>query len=630
MKSVFLISLFLFCTGQALKCQVKKDQDSLLKVTQTAKDPKEKMKAYTDLARGACSYDYNEALDYINKAFVLAQQYRNEQGLADAYGIRAVIHLNLGENDKILSELDSAIYYNKRTNNKKSLASNYGNMSAYYLMIEDGKSGMEYCLKTLKMYQELGDKRGEAITLGNLSGIQWRWFHDLNQAEDGFKKTCAIFHELKDYYNESMNVCNLAFVFADEKKYDESVFNYKKAIKTFDSLKSIEGLGAAYFGLGQVYTAQEEYNKALPLLFKAENFFGQINKTFKRADALAEIAGAYYNLGNSQEAIKYYEQYRQIAEEMNIPVYRVKAMKGLSNAYAKAKDYENAYHFSVLSTDLSDSLFNEERLEGENKLNVQYNVYKKEQENRDLLQQNKITALELSKRNYLLIVALLGLVFLSAVSVLFIRQNRLSSKHKMVVLEQKLLRSQMNPHFIFNSLNSISRFIYENEPREAGKYLSDFSKLMRITLESSVEEFIPLETEMQTVSSYVNLLQLNYGDSFSYQVAIADDTDISQVRVPSMLLQPFVENAIKHGLSGMENGVLSVSIAKENNSLLVQITDNGKGMLKGSEKDGHKSMTMKITRERQAVMAKNGYHFTFEVLTNEPSGTKIIFKLPLA
>jgi LytS/YehU family sensor histidine kinase len=164
----------------------------------------------------------------------------------------------------------------------------------------------------------------------------------------------------------------------------------------------------------------------------------------------------------------------------------------------------------------------------------------------------------------------------------------------------------MNPHFIFNSLNSIDSFILKNESQQASEYLNDFARLIRLILQNSRSESILLSDEIETLELYLKMEQLRFKGKFDYTISIDESVDVDQIEIPPMLVQPYVENAVWHGimhLPGDQHGELQVAIQRKEGVLMIQVTDNGVGRLRSREikqrKIQHKqSMGMKITHDR--------------------------------
>jgi ligand-binding sensor domain-containing protein len=219
------------------------------------------------------------------------------------------------------------------------------------------------------------------------------------------------------------------------------------------------------------------------------------------------------------------------------------------------------------------------------------------------------------------------------------RENEIKSTYdrKMITLELSNLRSQMNPHFIFNSLNSINGFIVENETRLASDYLTKFSRLVRMILENSKNEYISLEKEIETLQLYLLIEGLRFDNKFSYAIKVDDAIDAAMVKVPPMIIQPFVENAIWHGLLPQKSGKVSITIAKipMRDQLKVVIEDNGIGREKAvalKTKSGlnNKSFGIDITTQRlKTLNADNNVIITDLMENNENCGTRIEINLEM-
>jgi len=212
------------------------------------------------------------------------------------------------------------------------------------------------------------------------------------------------------------------------------------------------------------------------------------------------------------------------------------------------------------------------------------------------------------------------------------------TQNELNVLKIKALSSQMNPHFIFNSLNSIQTFIVDNDLRMSNKYLTKFARLMRLTLNNSNETFVPLKDVLTSLELYMELEQLRFGDKFDFEIKKSANLEIDSTKVPSMLLQPFLENAILHGiLPKQSKGHVSLTLErKDSSTLIATILDNGVGREFHKNKIGkkHKSHGLRITRERLQVFESlmgNKFNLQIHDLKDEegkPKGTEIKLTLP--
>ena len=192
-----------------------------------------------------------------------------------------------------------------------------------------------------------------------------------------------------------------------------------------------------------------------------------------------------------------------------------------------------------------------------------------------------------------------------------IAQENRSLKQRAADLEMKALRAQMNPHFIFNSLNSINNFILRNEKEHASEYLIKFSKLIRLILENSMYTLISLEKELEALDLYIELEALRFEHSFEHEIRYSNDLDTLSIKVPPLLLQPFVENAIHHGLIPKNApGHLDIHIREGDDILLITIKDDGigreqAGILRARTKHMHKSLGLTVTTERINAMTND-------------------------
>jgi len=230
----------------------------------------------------------------------------------------------------------------------------------------------------------------------------------------------------------------------------------------------------------------------------------------------------------------------------------------------------------------------------------------------------------------------------------FRRQLQRSEKEKQfaelqqqkIQLEMQALRAQMNPHFIFNSLSSINMFILENNKLQASEYLSKFSRLVRLILQNSQEAFIPLDRELEALRLYLELESLRFEQRFEYKISVNDEVDTTMVKVPPLIIQPYAENAIWHGLMHKkEKGHLEIELYQKEKLLFCKIADDGVGRKRAAELNTkssltYKSMGMRITADRIAILQQQEQNKTFISVKDlvlpdgRPAGTEVLIKVP--
>lgn len=273
-------------------------------------------------------------------------------------------------------------------------------------------------------------------------------------------------------------------------------------------------------------------------------------------------------------------------------------------------------------------------------MEISYKTQVKEQEIQLLTRDNRIQSLQLENNRRSVFLSVAGILLLLLVLSILYYQRNLRSQIRLgrvrAELETKVLRAQMNPHFIFNCLNSIENFMMRNDKRKASDYFGKFALLIRMILDSSRNEWILLSKDMEALDLYVALEQLRFNHHFSYIVDMDPQLEHGDFKVPPLLIQPYVENAIIHGLaqSDREDQQLRVSIKLENDYLIYTILDNGIGREKSreykrKERLAHVSIGMQLTQERINILNEM-LHANGEVMITDlyeaegqPAGTLV-------
>ena len=217
---------------------------------------------------------------------------------------------------------------------------------------------------------------------------------------------------------------------------------------------------------------------------------------------------------------------------------------------------------------------------------------------------------------------LLGII-VSAIIFYFIfraRLKRAKEKAQKTKLELQAIQAQLNPHFMFNALGSIQYLVNDNDKEKANQYLTEFSSLLRNSLYNNEQEMVPLSKELQTMDSYIRLEQLRF--NFQYQLNIDKNIQQENISIPTLLIQPMIENAIKHGIASLrENGILEIDITQNEKDLIIAIKDNGKGFNPDIKYEG---FGIKLVKERIEVLNKQGNQIQLSIVSD--NGTKVLFE----
>jgi tetratricopeptide (TPR) repeat protein len=387
--------------------------------------------------------------------------------------------------------------------------------------------------------------------------------------------------------------------------------------------------------LSDVLNEQNRFDDEIALRENSIDFNLGVNNLSEVSKDKVELSKALVAKGETSEAIRELEEAAFIADTIGNPKRQAIAYLSLANLHDqygnRVAAIDNYKKYSEAVT-RSESENEKKLLEKSNLIKTQrdieelsrYVAVQKEQEN---------LALAMVSRQRLIIYGLLFIIAIVGVTSYFIYKNALASKIANQLLALKSLRSQMNPHFIFNALNSVNQFVSQNDERTTNKFLSEFSRLMRLVLENSQEDFIPLFKEEEIISLYLKLEHYRFRDKFGYEIQMADDINKEGIEIPPMLIQPYIENAVWHGLRYKDTmGFLSVRFTMEQDVLVVRIADDGIGRkrsaeLKTENQKKHESTGLKNIRERLGIINKV-YKSDYKVeISDAENGSGTIVKL---
>ncbi|HAV54630.1 MAG TPA: sensor histidine kinase, partial [Aequorivita sp.] len=360
------------------------------------------------------------------------------------------------------------------------------------------------------------------------------------------------------------------------------------------------------YKIANAFVAQEKYEQAIPYLEKSIAEADKNEDLVVQKDAVRKLSEIYRDIGEFDKATESYQRYVEVVDELYVK---------------KEQEISQAARFNREITQKQNRIIS---LENERKLNE--SRYKLAFENQELVERN-------AKIQKWVIISLVLIVLLLIFAAYTQYKNVKQQKFANNLLALKSLRSQMNPHFIFNALNSVNSFIAVNDERAANKYLTDFSLLMRSVLENSEEDFIPLEKEIELLQLYVKLEHFRFKDKFDYKFSVDETINLNEFVIPPMLLQPYVENAVWHGLRYKEEkGLLEIDFKKiDAKTVKIIIQDDGIGRTKSKEfktenQKKQKSKGMGNTQKRIAIlneMYKDKVDVTVANVFENSEGTRV-------
>ncbi|MGR3809924.1 tetratricopeptide repeat-containing sensor histidine kinase [Jiulongibacter sp. NS-SX5] len=484
--------------------------------------------------------------------------------------------------------------------NLRSTAVSRNSIGNLYLTLRQEDLALNEFLESIKIEEKIGNNLGLAINYQNIGGL-YEQKGDFKSAMESYEKSLS--------YNEKIN-SDLGRVIC----YNSIAQLYLKQGKAQEALKLLEPTIPKAEAIEDDYyivMAEQNYGWALLEL-------GQLNKA---ENYLTKALATAKNLGQQYFVAESYKHLSVLAEQ-----------KG---RYKEALDYNKLYHEN------EEQYLNEKNQQYVADLILKYDSDKKKSQIEILEKENELVNVKLADNRRFLIILIFCTILLASIFYILYRQNNLNREKQFLELEQKMMRSQMNPHFIFNSLNSIKLYIISNNKDKAVYYLNKFSKLIRTILSNSKEKDITLEDELQTMDLYMNIENIRFSNKIHFNIEVEEGIETKQVRIPSLILQPFLENAIWHGLSSKEGDkILTLSVAQSaTNQLTIAIEDNGIGREKSREIKAKKTLKNKsigidLTEERLRNYYEEvkGEH-KLEIIDlyddqNEACGTRVNLVIP--
>lgn len=567
---------------------------------------------------------FDSATMHYEKAIALNKEAGVLGELAKCYLYMGVNYFRQSKHDEAIDYYHQAIVVAKANNMIRVLTSAYNNIGLIYKRSGDYTKAVEYYQKSLELAVENDVLYDQAQALGNLATCYGR-ISNYNLSNRYYKESLAIRKKMGDQLAIINSKINLAHNYSMMGHKDSALNMYIETLSIAEKEGTDIQKAALYSNISAIYVYRKKPQLSLEYSQKAYKINKRIMRHHGLISSCLNMVEAYGQLQQYNKAWELLDEALDIANKKNLVESKKDIFESFSDLYRNKGDFRNALKYKELMFQIKDSILNTKVATRIEEMQIQYDTEKKERRIAELVHHQKVSELNEQKRmrNFLIIILIL-VIIVGAILVLM-RQSRLRSKARETNLGHKLLRTQMNPHFIFNSLNSINAFIGTNKGAEAQMFLTRFAKLMRNILEGSKNEYVTLEKEVETLRYYIELEQLRFNGNFDFNISVSDDIDVSFVELPPMLIQPFVENSIKHGLKASnEGGEISITFSIVNEELLYcNVTDNGVGINQTENKKSHKSYAMGITRERLAMLnKKKSKQITFEVTDRSGKGEK--------
>jgi tetratricopeptide (TPR) repeat protein len=599
--------------------------------------------------------DIDKSIGFIEQSLTLLNKRGDKRKTAQSYSVLADIYVYYKQYDLAITNYQTSLREGYDATTKLKLAKayllnkNYKDASTFFNELKGVRGLSTY--QQIEVHEGLGDAQkrlqnlSEALTsytkaleiaknnlvtpkitdLNSKIAEVYAQQNNIQQAEKQFqnslelakkqnarravqeKQKVADFYNEKNLYDKEINIRQSLLQDVEALDKGKIVAVVEDAAEVaYDSITTQQ----TNYKIANAYIAKDQYKEAIPFLEKSIAEANKKEDLVVQKDATRKLSEVFKSTGDYTKALETYQDYVELVDKLY-----VKKEQELSQAARFSQDI-------ALKQNRISSL-EQERALSESRY--------------DLAVTNQKLVQESNKRQQIAIYFLIfGMLLLAVTSWLFYRSNR-QQKLNNNLLALKSLRTQMNPHFIFNALNSVNNFIAKNDERSANRYLSEFSTLMRAVLENSEEDFIPLQKEIELLKLYTKLEHSRFAEKFDYSIDVDSSIDVDAYQIPPMLLQPYVENAIWHGLRYKEEkGNLSISFQpSKENSIAIVIEDDGIGRkksarLKTKNQQKQKSKGMGNIKKRIAIL-NNMYKDKVDVEVtdayNDATGTKVILIL---
>ncbi len=614
--------------------------DSLKTALKKNPDKQEVCKILNEKAYELSFTNPSQAFELLNEAEKISKEINYETGNETTKKNMAHVAILTGDYKKSEAIYKDLIIIHQKKHNIPELAKIYNNLGRVYNKIGNYEKGAENLLLALSSFESIKDFNSASATLLNLGilnlrmnhpekalsylirtlkntsnnpelsgniyehiGISYKMLHKTDLAQDYLKLSEKEF--MKDSGGQrELNIAdvyeNMASVFIDAEDDNQAAVYSQKALSIYKTIKEPEGIITCFISLAAIHFNMAEAEHLVPGK-KAE-----FEKSLRLIDS-AEIMAKKFGF-NSLEA----EIYKRKAE-----------------VFWKLNIQDSAYIYYRRFGTLQDSLTSVEKEARINELNIEYETEKKEKEIA-LLEKNNADVIILSEQRKVISIITISISLLFILLIIFILYRNKSKKKQLeteyaknkIELEHKALRAQMNPHFLFNSLNSIQRMFIEGKTDSANDAMADFGNLLRRILNNSGKDKISLKEEIDTLKLYLDIEKMRCDNCFDFEFDVEETLDLLNTKVPPLIIQPFVENAIWHGiLPKKQKGNIKISISQNaEQNLICMIEDNGVGF--GNKKPGaHPSKGIEITEQRLGK----------KIIINQPpgGGTSILITIPL-
>ena len=654
------IILWLCILSQELYAQRQTEVDSLFNLLSKLPADSNRVLVYHRLSYifNFIQYKTEPARQYVDSAMDLSEKLNYAKGIIESHYNYGLVDMNEDNYADARTHFARYIQFYSSRGDSLNVARGLYCMATIHADLGEVDNSLALQLRILKIYDHSGDRNRSANTLNGIGNIYWRT-KKYDQAIVSYNSANEIYKSLNKMSRYGMGLQNLANVYVSKKNYDTATQLYLEALKLIKQYGSDAETSYILANLGDLHEEVNDLDQALSYNLQALAIRRKLPQKRSLAATLIEVGHLYTLLNRHEDAYSNLNEGLILAQTIGAKALIQEGYMNLSDLFLSKKDFQEAYNFNKLSQQWKDSIYNEENADQINKLQAKYESEKKDKQIILLANEKQIQEKEAQRQSALKKAFLGGLILvmiIAGLSVYTFRQRLknqrivtakneeikdISFRRQLTELEMKALRAQINPHFLFNCLNSINRMIVKGDHENASTYLKKFSKMVRLIVENVETNRVSLENELALIESYIQLEELRFKGKIGYEILIDETIERGNVFLPPMVLQPFVENAIWHGLMHKEtSGHIKIAVKEYKDSLLCTIEDNGVGRghseaLKDKSENKTKSVGIKITEERLRLLNKKRLDEMVKIVDlkdalNEAVGTRVEISIPLA
>jgi len=606
--------------------QSQSEIDSLLTVLERSSSDTSTIDLYLSLHRAYIPNDTNQAMSYIHKAISLSEKIGDKRRLCQCYLKLSNYYWKKGRLASARKELANVEQQLSFLNDPQTKATFFIEQGIVLYYEGTYNEAVKSFFNAIPLYEAISDTLGVAKCYSNI-GISYWELGKLDEALEYYLKSLTIIENTSDSMAFARSLGNIGLIYRAKGKYDLALEYYQRSLAINKRNNYKRDAAIDLQNISVTYQKKGNYNLALEYLTKSQELSASIDDKRGILYSKHGMATILAKMGKYKEAIPMMDEALEMAKELNMKEEIKNLYQSFAETYEEMAEYNLALKYWKNYQMWKDSIANENHLNEVKELELKYETEKKDNQINLLTMENELQEAKV-KRQATFRNALIGgfiLILIIATLIIFSLRQRLRTQsvitrkneelkisnlnQQISELELKAIKAQMNPHFVFNCMNSINRMILNDRKLEASRYLTKFSGLIRKVLENSESSRVSLNDELAILESYLRLEGLRFKDKIKHRLKIDPEIDPNTTYIPSMILQPIVENAIWHGLMHKEEGgEISVSMKKEDSFLKCSVEDNGIGRdvsKKNKDRNSlkHKSFGLELTEKRLRLLS---------------------------